>query len=229
MTQEEITVVALSLKVAFLATLFSMPMALGIGYVLARKEFPGKSLLAAVAHLPLLLPPVVTGFILLIAFGKTGFIGAPLYELTGFTFAFRWTGAALAAAVMTLPVMIPPIRIAFESINPELEESARDLGATNWQRFLTVTFPLASPGVLSALALGYVKSLGEFGATITFVSNIPRETQTLALAIHTLLQVPGGDPAAFRLVWFSIALATGALLVSEALARRMRRRAISET
>lgn len=224
LSTEEISVVLLSLKVAMLATLFSMPVALAIGYILARKRFFGKTLLAAVAHMPLLLPPVVTGFILLIAFGKRGFIGAPIYDLTGFTFAFRWTGAALAAAVMTLPVMIPPIRIAFETINLELEEAARDLGATSWQRFTTITLPLAKPGVLSAIALGYVKSLGEFGATITFVSNIPRETQTLALAIHTFLQVPGGDAAAFRLVWFSIALATAALLASETLSYRMRRK-----
>ena len=224
MTAEEITTIVLSLKVALLATFFSMPIAVALGYVLARKSFPGKSLLSAVAHLPLLLPPVVTGFILLIAFGRKGFIGAPLYELTGFTFAFRWTGAALAAAVMTLPVMIPPIRVAFETINPQLEEAARDLGASRWQKFTTISLPLASPGILAALALGYVKSLGEFGATITFVSNIPAETQTLALAIHTLLQVPNGDAAAFRLVWFSIALAVGALLVSETLAQKMRRK-----
>ncbi len=224
MTAEEITTVVLSLKVALLATFFSMPIAVALGYVLARKSFPGKSLLSAFAHLPLLLPPVVTGFILLIAFGRKGFIGAPLYELTGFTFAFRWTGAALAAAVMTLPVMIPPIRVAFETINPQLEEAARDLGASRWQKFTTVSLPLASPGILAALALGYVKSLGEFGATITFVSNIPGQTQTLALAIHTLLQVPNGDAAAFRLVWFSIALAVGALLVSETLAQKMRRK-----
>lgn len=224
MTAEEITTIFLSLKVALLATLFSMPAALFIAYLLARKNFWGKWLLSALAHLPLLLPPVVTGFILLVAFGRTGFIGAPLYALTGFTFAFRWTGAALAAAIMTLPVMIPPIRIAFESINPELEDAALDLGASRWQKFLTVSLPLASPGILAALALGYVKSLGEFGATITFVSNIPGETQTLALAIHTLLQVPNGDAAAFRLVWFSIALAVAALLASEVLAQKMRRK-----
>ena len=224
MTAEEITTIVLSLKVALLATFFSMPIAVALGYVLARKSFPGKSLLSALAHLPLLLPPVVTGFMLLIAFGRKGFIGAPLYDLTGFTFAFRWTGAALAAAVMTLPVMIPPIRVAFETINPQLEEAARDLGASRWQKFTTVSLPLASPGILAALALGYVKSLGEFGATITFVSNIPAQTQTLALAIHTLLQVPNGDAAAFRLVWFSIALAVGALLVSETLAQKMRRK-----
>jgi molybdate transport system permease protein len=224
LSPEEITTIVLSLKVALLATLFSMPAALAIAYALARKKFWGKSLLSAMAHLPLLLPPIVTGFILLIAFGRKGFIGAPLYELTGFTFAFRWTGAALAAAVMTLPVMIPPIRIAFETINPELEESALDLGATPWQKFLTITLPLASPGILAALALGYVKSLGEFGATITFVSNIPAETQTLALAIHTLLQVPNGEAGAFRLVWFSIALAVAALLASETLAQRLRRK-----
>lgn len=223
LSPEEITVVMLSLKVALLATLFSMPAALAIGYVLARKNFNGKSLLSAIAHMPLLLPPVVTGFILLIALGKKGFIGEPLYELTGFTFAFRWTGAALAAAVMTLPVMIPPIRVAFETINLELEEAAHDLGASNWQRMITITLPLASPGILSALALGYVKSLGEFGATITFVSNIPSETQTLALAIHTFLQQPNGEGPAFRLVWLSIALATAALLASESLSHRMRR------
>ncbi len=227
MTSEEIIVVLLSFKVALLATLISLPTAVGAGYVLARRDFPGKSLFAAILHLPLLLPPVVTGFLLLILFGKKGLIGAPLFDLAGFTFAFRWSGAALAAAVMTLPVMIPPIRVAFESIEPELEDAAHDLGAGNWRRFLTINLPLAAPGILAATALGYVKSLGEFGATITFVSNIPSETQTLALAIHTLLQTPGGDAPAFRLVWFSIFIATAALLASEALSRRLRRKRVT--
>ncbi len=229
MTPEEITVVVLSLKVALVATLFCLPIAVGLAFVLARKDFRGKTLVSALAHLPLLLPPVVTGYLLLNAFGRTGYIGAPIYALTGLTIAFKWTGAALASAVMSLPIMLQPIRVAFELADGELEEAARDLGASALQRFFTITLPLAAPGVIAAAVLGFVKSLGEFGATITFVSNIPGETQTLALAIYSLIQTPNGDAAANRLIWLSIALSFVALLLADVFSRRMRRRAISET
>jgi molybdate transport system permease protein len=224
MTTEEITVVLLSLKVALLATLFSLPVAIAAALVLARGAFPGKALLSAIVHLPLLLPPVVTGFALLAAFGRKGLIGALLYDGLGFTFAFRWTGAALAAAVMALPVMVAPIRVAIEAIDRELEEAAVDLGASRLRRLFTITLPLAGPGILAASVLGFVKSLGEFGATITFVSNIPGETQTLALAIYSLLQTPNGDAAALRLMWFSLALALAALVASEFISRRLKRK-----
>jgi molybdate transport system permease protein len=224
MTAEEITVVLLSFKVALLATLFSLPVAVAAALVLARGKFAGKALLSAVVHLPLLMPPVVTGFILLAAFGRKGFIGAPLYDWLGFTFAFRWKGAALAAAVMALPVMVAPIRVVIEAIDDELEEAALDLGASRLRRLFTITLPLAAPGILAASVLGFVKSLGEFGATITFVSNIPGETQTLALAIYSLLQTPGGDAAALRLMWFSLALALAALVAAEFISRRLKRK-----
>ena len=229
MTPDEITVVLLSLKVALVATLFCLPLAVALAFVLARKTFPGKALLSALSFVPLLLPPVVTGYLLLAAFGRTGFIGAPLYNWLGLTIAFKWTGAALAAAVMALPIMMQPIRVAFELSDLELEEAARDLGASAMQRFFSITLPLAAPGVIAAGVLGFVKSLGEFGATITFVSNIPGETQTLALAIYSLLQTPNGDTAASRLIWLSIALAFAAVLLADVFSRRMRRgRSISE-
>ena len=227
MTSDEIIVVLLSLKVALVATLFCLPLSVMLAFVLARKEFPGKALLSAATFLPLLLPPVVTGYLLLAAFGRTGTIGAPLYAWTGLTIAFKWTGAALAAAVMALPIMVQPIRVAFELSDPELEEAAHDLGATRWQRFLTISLPLAAPGVIAAAVLGFVKALGEFGATITFVSNIPGETQTLALAIYSLIQTPHGDAAANRLIWLSIALAVAALLLADTFSRRLRRKRIT--
>ena len=224
MTSQEISVVELSFKVALVATLFCLPIAVALAFVLARKEFWGKSLLSAISYLPLLLPPVVTGYLLLSAFGRTGYIGAPLLAWTGLTIAFKWTGAALAAAVISLPIMVQPIRVAFELSDGKLEEAAEDLGATPIQRFFTITLPLAAPGVIAAAVLGFVKSLGEFGATITFVSNIPGETQTLALAVYSLIQTPNGDAAATRLIWLSIAMAFAALLLSDVFSRRMRRR-----
>ena len=223
MTPEEITVVLLSLKVALVATLFCLPLAIWLAFVLARKEFWGKALVNAATFLPLLLPPVVTGYILLAAFGRKGFIGEPLYNLTGLTVAFKWTGAALAAGLMALPIMVQPLRVAFELADVEMEQAAHDLGATRWQRFFTITLPLAAPGVIAAALLGFVKALGEFGATITFVSNIPGETQTLALAIYSLIQTPNRDAAANRLIWFSIALAVAALLLADVVSRRLRR------
>ena len=223
MSSEEWGIIALSLKVALVASLFGLPIAIALAFVLARRDFFGKSLLSAIVHMPLLLPPVVTGFALLIAFGRKGFIGAPLYELTGFTFAFRWWGAALAAGLMTLPVVVQPMRIAFESIDDEIGEAALVLGASNWQRFWHVTLPLALPGIIAGALLGFVKALGEFGATITFVSNIPGETQTIALAIYSLLQTPNGDAGALRLVWDSVGLAFAAVFAAGAFTRRLQR------
>ena len=229
MTPDEITVVLLSLKVALVATLFGLPLAIWLAFVLARKDFWGKALVNAATFLPLLLPPVVTGYILLAAFGRTGLIGASLYNVLGLSIAFKWTGAALAAGIMALPIMVQPLRVAFELADIEMEEAAHDLGATRWQRFFTITLPLAGPGVIAAALLGFVKALGEFGATITFVSNIPGETQTLALAIYSLIQTPNGDAAAARLIWLSIALAFAALLLADAVSRRLRRgRALSK-
>lgn len=223
MTEQEITVVLLSLKVAFVATLFCLPLAIWVAFTLARKNFRGKTLINAAIFLPLLLPPVVTGYLLLAAFGRKGFIGGPLYDFTGLTVAFKWTGAALAAGLMALPIMVQPLRVAFELADVEMEEAAHDLGATRWQRFFTITLPLAAPGVIAAAVLGFVKALGEFGATITFVSNIPGETQTLALAVYSLIQTPNGDAAANRLIWLSIALAFAALLMADVVSKRLRR------
>ena len=223
MSIEEWGIIALSLKVALVASLFCLPIAIALAFVLARRDFFGKSLLSAIVHMPLLLPPVVTGFALLVAFGRKGFIGAPLYELTGFTFAFRWWGAALAAGLMTLPVVVQPMRIAFESIDDEMGEAALVLGASNWQRFWHVTLPLALPGIIAGALLGFVKALGEFGATITFVSNIPGETQTIALAIYSLLQTPNGDASALRLVWVCVGLAFAAVFAANAVTRRLQR------
>ncbi len=222
MSAEQITIIALSLKVAFVASLFSLPFAIGLALLLARPDFFGKSLINAVVHLPLLLPPVVTGYILLLAFGRKGFIGEVLYSLTGFTFAFRWWGAALAAALMTLPVVVQPIRIAFENFDKEIGDAALILGASPWQKFRLVTLPMVMPGMLAGVVLGFVKALGEFGATITFVSNIPGETQTLSLAIYSLLQSPNGDAAALQLIWVSVALAFTAVFASDYIARRLR-------
>ncbi len=220
---DEASIIWLSLKVALTATLFGLPIAIGLAMLLARVKFFGKSLLNAVVHLPLLLPPVVTGFALLIAFGRKGFIGATLYDLTGFTFAFRWWGAALAAGLMALPVVVQPMRIAFENIDHEIDEAALTLGASRWQKFWLITLPMAMPGVLAGVVLGFVKALGEFGATITFVSNIPGETQTLSLAIYSLLQTPNGDAAALRLVWVSVALSFAAVFAADYFSRRFKR------
>ncbi|HEY5364400.1 MAG TPA: molybdate ABC transporter permease subunit [Aestuariivirga sp.] len=220
---DEASIIWLSLKVALTASLFGLPVAIGLAMLLARVNFYGKSLLNAVVHLPLLLPPVVTGFALLIAFGRKGFIGETLYDLTGFTFAFRWWGAALAAGLMSLPIVVQPMRVAFENIDHDIDEAALTLGASRWQKFWLITLPMAMPGVLAGVVLGFVKALGEFGATITFVSNIPGETQTLSLAIYSLLQTPNGDAAALRLVWVSVALSFAAVFAADYFARRFRR------
>jgi molybdate transport system permease protein len=192
-TTEEWTAIALSLRVATVATLASLPAAVLAGYALARWSFPGKTLLNGVLHLPLVLPPVVTGYLLLLSFGRQGPIGSFLYDTLGITFSFRWTGAALAAAVMAFPLMLRAIRLSFETIDRRLEAAAGTLGAGPFATFLTVTLPLAAPGILAGVILCFAKALGEFGATITFVSNIPGETQTIPSAIYSFTQVPGGE------------------------------------
>jgi molybdate transport system permease protein len=225
MTPQEIQIIALSLKVALWGMLASLPVALALAYLLARAEFPGKTLLDGVVNLPLVLPPVVVGYALLVLFGRHGPIGAFLEQQLGVVFAFRWTGAALAAAVMGMPLAVRAMRQAIESVDRRLESAAATLGANAGWVFLTVTLPLVAPGILNGMLLAFARSLGEFGATITFVSSIPGETQTLPLAIYGLTQVPGGDAQALRLCALSIALSLGALLLSELLLRAARRRA----
>jgi molybdate transport system permease protein len=224
-SDHDLAIVRLSLWVALWATIGSMPIAIAVAVLLSRGRFWGKSILNGLVHLPLVLPPVVTGFLLLRLFGTQGPLGALAERGLGLVFAFRWTGAALAAAVMGFPLMVGAIRIALDGVDRRLEASAQTLGASPGWAFATVTLPLIGPGVLSGMVLAFAKSLGEFGATITFVSNIPGETQTLALAIYSLAQVPGADADALRLVVLSVALSFGALVGSEALARRAQRRA----
>jgi molybdate transport system permease protein len=214
------TAVELTIRISIVATLCALPFGIGIGWLLARRKFWGKSVLDGLVHLPLVLPPVVTGYLLLISFGRRGPVGAFLYDHFGIVFSFRWTGAALACGVMGFPLMIRPIRLALEAIDRKLEDAASTLGANRMLVFLTVTLPLALPGIIAGVVLCFARALGEFGATITFVSNIPGETQTISAAIYTLTQVPGGDAAAGRLVLISIALAFAALFASEWLSRR---------
>jgi len=221
---QEWTAIWLSLRVALLATLAALPIAIWIAYVLARKSFPGRQLLNGLVHLPLVLPPVVTGYLLLVLFGQQGPFGSFLEQAFGFSFAFRWTGAALAAGIMAFPLMVRAIRLGFEAVDPGLEDAAATLGASRLRIFATVTLPLVVPGILAGAILGFAKALGEFGATITFVAAIPGQTQTIPTAIYGLLQVPGSEPAVLGLVVVSIILAMGALLVSEWLARRMAKR-----
>jgi len=216
----EWTAVELSLRISLVATAWALPFGIAVGWLLARRNFCGKTLLDGFAHLPLVLPPVVTGYLLLIWFGRKGPIGAFLYEHFGIVFSFRWTGAALACGVMGFPLMVRPIRLALEAIDRRLEDAAATLGASHAWVFATVTLPLALPGIIAGVLLCFARALGEFGATITFVSNIPGETQTISAAIYTLTQVPGGDAAAGRLVLISILLAFAALFASEWLARR---------
>jgi molybdate transport system permease protein len=216
--------VALSLRVAFWATVISLPLGIWVAWLLARRDFPGKQVLNGLVHLPLILPPVVTGYLLLLTFGRRGYVGQFLDQWFGIVLAFRWTGAVLAAAVMAFPLMVRAIRLAFEAVDPKLEQAAGTLGASPAWVFVTVTLPLILPGVLAGSVLAFAKAMGEFGATITFVSNIPGETQTLPSAIYAFLQVPGGDAQAFRLVIVSIIVAMGALIASEWIARRVARR-----
>ena len=211
---------ALSLRIAVTATLVALPFGIAMAWLLARKEFWGKALIDGVVHLPLVLPPVVTGYLLLVSFGRKGAIGAFLEEHFGIVFSFRWTGAALACGIMGFPLLVRAIRLSFEAIDRRLEDAAATLGADKARVFLTVMLPLALPGVIAGMVLCFAKALGEFGATITFVSNIPGETQTISAAIYTFMQVPGGEGAAGRLVIVAIIIALAALVVSEWLARR---------
>ncbi len=221
---EEWQAVMLSLKVAFWATLASLPVGIGIALLLARGRFPGRQMLNVLVHLPLILPPVVTGYLLLLTFGRRGPAGAILEQWFGIVLAFRWTGAALAAAIMAFPLMVRAIRLAIEAVDPRLEQAAATLGAPRWKVFATVTLPLIAPGVIAGAVLAFAKAMGEFGATITFVSNIPGQTRTVPTAIYAFLQVPGGEAAALRLVVVSVVIAMLALMASEWLARRVARR-----
>jgi molybdate transport system permease protein len=220
LSPQEWTAVALSLRVAVVSTLVALPFGIAIATLLARKSFWGKSLLDAVVHLPLVLPPVVTGYLLLITFGRKAPVGAFLADHFGIVFSFRWTGAALACGIMAFPLMVRAIRLSIEAIDRRLEDAAATLGANRIWLFLTVTLPLALPGIIAGMMLAFARALGEFGATITFVSNIPGETQTISAAIYTLTQVPGGDAAALSLVIVAVIISLAALIASEWLARR---------
>ncbi len=216
--------VRLSLRVSLWATLASLPLGIFTAYALARWEFPGKQLLNGLVHLPLILPPVVTGYLLLIVFGRRGTVGQFLDQWFGIVLSFRWTGAAVAAAVMAFPLMVRAIRLAIEAVDPKLEAAAATLGASRAWVFVTVTLPLILPGIIAGAILAFAKAMGEFGATITFVSNIPGQTQTIPSAIYAFLQVPGGQEAASRLVVIAVVIAMAALLLSEFVARRVARR-----
>ena len=221
-TPAELTAIALSLKVATVAALASLPFGIATGWLLARRRFFGKPLLDALVHLPLVLPPVVVGYVLLVWMGHNGVIGRFLHEQLGIDFAFRWTGAALASAIMGFPLMVRTIRLSIEAVDRRLEQAASTLGANPLRVFFTVTLPLAWPGIVAGAVLGFAKALGEFGATITFVSNIPGETQTIASAIYGLMQVPGGEAGIWRLAAVAVAISLAALLASEWLVRRQR-------
>lgn len=215
--------VTLSIKVALWATLISLPFAIGVAWLLARRDFFGKQFLNGLVHLPLILPPVVTGYLLLITFGTRSPLGSFLADW-GIQFAFRWSGAALAAGIMAFPLMVRAIRLSIEAIDPKLEQAASTLGAAKHRVFLTISLPLMLPGIIAGAVLAFAKAMGEFGATITFVSNIPGQTQTLPSAIYAFLQVPGGESSAAKLVIISICIAMGALIASEILSRRVSRR-----
>jgi molybdate transport system permease protein len=220
LTPAEVQTLLLSLKVAFFSVAASLPVAIALSWVLSRLSFPGKGLLDAVVHLPLVLPPVVVGYFLLVLFGRHGPLGAPLHDYLGITFTFRWTGAALACAVMGLPLLVRAVRQSLDAVDRGLEQAAATLGASPAWVFVSVTLPLILPGILTGMLLSFARSLGEFGATITFVSNIPGETRTLPLAIFTYTEVPGGDVPALRLCVISVVLSLTALIASEMLVRR---------
>lgn len=220
LSEEEWEIVLLSLKVSGVAVVLTLPVAFGLAWLLARGRFPGKIILDGMIYLPLVLPPVVTGWLLLLAFGANGPLGRWCAQWLGLTFMFRWTGAALAAAVMALPLIVRAMRLSIEAVDRRLEGAARTLGASPLWTFASITLPLCVPGILAGAVLGFARSIGEFGATITFVSNIPGETRTLPLAIYSALQVPGGEALVSRLALISVALSLVALVLSEALARR---------
>ncbi len=223
LTPLEREALGLSLTVAFWSVLASLPLGLATAWLLARREFYGKTLLNGLVHLPLVVPPVVVGYLLLLLFGRRGPLGAWLYDAFGVTVAFTWKGAALAAAVMAFPLMVRAMRLSLEAVDRRLEAAARTLGARRFEVFLTVTLPLMSPGILAGTILAFARSLGEFGATITFVSNIPGETRTLPLALYSLTQTPDGETGALRLTAIAVVLAFASLAASEVLARRIRR------
>ena len=224
LTPEEWTAVALSLRVAVVATLVALPFGIAIALLLARRDFWGKAVLDALVLLPLVLPPVVTGYLLLIAVGRRAPVGAFLADHLGLVFSFRWTGAALASGVMAFPLMVRAIRLSIEAVDRRLEDAAATLGANPAWNLLTITLPLILPGIIAGALLAFARALGEFGATITFVSNIPGETQTISAAIYTLTQVPGGDAAALRLAGVAVVISFAALLAADFLARRAQRR-----
>lgn len=225
MSATEAAVLLLSLKVSLVAVLLSAPAAFGCAWLLARTDMPGKAVFDGLIHLPLFLPPVVTGWALLVLFGEKGLFGAALHSWFGFTFMFRWTGAALAAGVMAFPLMVRAMRLSIEAVDPRIEQAARTLGATRLITFAEITLPLCLPGILAAAVLGLGRSLGEFGATISFVSNIPGETRTLPLAIYSALQTPGGETEVARFAAISVGLAILAMAISEGIARRTRKEA----
>ena len=214
-SQEEITVIILSFKIAIVAAMASLPLGIWVGYILARKNFPFKKLLISFINLPLILPPVVTGYLLLIFLGKNGFLGRVLLDYFNFSFAFKWTGAALACAIMGFPLMVRSIKLAIEMIDVKIEDAARTLGAAPLKVFFTITLPISMPGIIVGTTLSFARALGEFGATITFVSNIPGETQTISAAIYTFLQIPNGEAMAMRLTIISIIVSVLAILFSE--------------
>lgn len=220
LSAEEWTVILLSLKVGGVAMAATLPIAFALAWLLARVRFPGRVLVDAIVHLPLVVPPVVTGWALLLAFGPAGPIGEPLQRWFGVSVLFRWSGAAIAAGVMALPLMVRAMRLSIEAVDRRLENAARTLGAGPWRVFWTLTLPLSVPGILAGAVLGFARSIGEFGATITFVSNVPGETRTLPLAIYSVLQQPDGDAMAMRLSAIAVALSLAALVASELLARR---------
>ncbi|MGC1467584.1 MAG: molybdate ABC transporter permease subunit [Pseudolabrys sp.] len=220
LSQQDWTAVLLSLRIATVATLVSLPFGIAVGYVQARKQFWGKSLFDAVIFLPLVMPPVVTGYLLLITLGRRAPVGSFLADHFGIVFSFRWTGAALACGIMAFPLMVRAIRLSIEAIDTRLEDAAGTLGANRTWAFLTITLPLMLPGVIAGMMLAFARALGEFGATITFVSNIPGETQTISAAIYTLTQVPGGDRLALQLVVVAVIISLVALILSEWFARR---------
>jgi molybdate transport system permease protein len=220
LTPDEWAIVALSLKVSVAAVVVTLPLSYALAWVLARRRFPGVILLDALVHLPLVVPPVVTGWLLLLLFGRNGPVGGWLEAQFGITLVFRWTGAALAAAVMALPLMVRAMRLSIEAVDRRLVDAARTLGASRWRAFWTITLPLSAPGIAAGAMLGFARSLGEFGATITFASNIAGQTRTLPLAIYSGLQLPGGEALVTRLSLISIVLSIAALVVSELLVRR---------
>jgi molybdate transport system permease protein len=224
LSPDEVTAIFLTLRIAVVATACALPLGIFVAFALARWEFPGKVLIDGIVHLPLVLPPVVTGYLLLLTFGRRGLVGAWLADHLGIVFAFRWTGAALACGVMGFPLMVRAMRLSFEAIDQRLEKAAGTLGASPLVAFFLVSLPLALPGIIAGAILAFARALGEFGATITFVSNIPGETQTISSAIYTYTQVPGGDANALRLTAISIVIALAAMIASELMQTRAERR-----